>query len=83
MGLLDSIKKGSFVASFTTTKELFKYFIDDYVTMKAKAKILKNKESHKKQYELLTNEIATMEKVLEGVKEWCKEATKSIEEVTK
>ncbi len=83
MGLFDSIKKGSFVTAFKTTKEIFKYFIDDYVTMKAKAKILKNKESHKEQYELLTNEIATMEKVLEEVKEWCEDAIKTIKEVTK
>ena len=83
MGFFDTIKKGSFVTAFMATKELFNSFVDDYVTMKAKAKILKNKESQKEKQVLLENEVESMKKTLLEVKAWCEKAIKTIEEVTK
>ena len=83
MGLFDSLKRGSFIASFKTTKEMFETFLDDYLKLKAEVQILEGKKEFEEKFKIKQAELKSMEKTLKEVAEWCDEAKKKIEEVLK
>ena len=83
MGLFDSLKRGSFIASFKTTKEMFDTFLDDYLKLKAEIQILEGKKEFEDKFKIKQAELKSMEKTLKEVAEWCDEAKKKIEGVVK
>jgi len=83
MRLFDSLKKGSFIASFKAAKEMFDVFLDDYLKLKAEVQILKGKKEFEDKFKIKQAELESMEKTLEEVAEWCDETKKKIKEVLK
>jgi len=78
MGFLDSLKKGSFSAVFKTVKELFPLFVDEYLTLKAKLEIYKQKGFDTK---VIEAELKTMDRVLDEVEDWCEKTIKVIKKL--
>ena len=81
MGLFDSIKRGSFIVSFKTTKEMFETFLDDYLKLKAEVQILDGKKEFEDKFEVKQAELKSMEETLKEVTEWCDETKKKIQGV--
>ena len=81
MGLFDSIKRGSFIVSFKTTKEMFETFLDDYLKLKAEVQILEGKKEFEDKFKVKQAELKSMEETLKEITEWCDEAKKKIQEV--
>jgi len=77
MGFLDSLKKGSFSAAFKTVKELFPLFVDEYLTLKTKLEIYKQKGFDT---EAIEAELKAMDRILDEVEDWCE---KTIEVIKK
>ncbi|MBO8181132.1 MAG: hypothetical protein H0Z19_11800 [Archaeoglobus sp.] len=81
MGFLDSLKRGSFIASFGAVKETFDVFLSDYLRSKAELKMLEGKPEFKARFITLQTNIEAMDTVLDEVKAWCVKTIKKIDSI--